>query len=258
MSKKKQGLDDNVKAIGKESSAAQQELSYLDSSHNMAKTQASQKDTRLRNFAFIVYPESAPSDWITILEDMHIPTLISPLHDKDVNPDGKQKKPHYHVLIMFDNKKTLEQFAEVRDAVGGVGREDVQSPRGYARYLCHLDNPEKYQYNRSDIIALNGARFESVAMNTADFQQDLTRILDIAKEHDTTNLSDLEEILRADALELYSAFVHYNAYVLRILKARQYKEQDNRDRQYKEALRQRAAREEQERLRRLNEEQDSK
>ena len=48
-----------------------------------------------------MYPESAPENWREILADLHIPVLISPLHDKDVTPDGEIKKAHYHVIIMY-------------------------------------------------------------------------------------------------------------------------------------------------------------
>lgn len=109
------------------------------------------RDSRARNFATVVYPESAPDNWQDILERHCIPAFISPLHDKDVNPTGEPKKPHYHVILMFDGKKSVEQVKEVFDTINGVGCETVKSIRGYARYLCHLDNPEKAQYEPAQV-----------------------------------------------------------------------------------------------------------
>lgn len=59
------------------------------------------KEGRTRNYATIVYPESAPPNWISILEDEHIASFISPLHDKDIENDGENtpKKAHYHVIV---------------------------------------------------------------------------------------------------------------------------------------------------------------
>ena len=54
------------------------------------------KDERKRNYATLVYPDSAPENWQEILSELKVPVFISPLHDKDVNADGKPKKPHYH------------------------------------------------------------------------------------------------------------------------------------------------------------------
>ena len=52
---------------------------------------------------------------------------------------------------MFEGKKSIAQVAEVFSTINGVGCEVVKSLRGYARYLCHLDNPEKAQYEPSDV-----------------------------------------------------------------------------------------------------------
>lgn len=109
------------------------------------------RDSRARNFATVVYPESAPDNWQDILARHAVPAFVSPLHDKDVNPTGEPKKPHYHVMLMFDGKKSNEQVMEVFNSISGVGCEVVKSIRGYARYLCHLDNPEKAQYDTSDV-----------------------------------------------------------------------------------------------------------
>ena len=115
--------------------------------------------SRTRNYATVVYPESAPEDWQTILEECFVPAFISPLHDSDVNPGGEIKKAHYHVVIMFDSVKTIEQAVAVFEKIGGVGCEKVNSIRGYARYLCHLDNPEKFQYPQEKVRALCGADY---------------------------------------------------------------------------------------------------
>lgn len=122
-------------------------------------SEKSRTDSRTRNFATVVYPESAPTDWQEILSQQFIPAYISPLHDKDINPTGEPKKPHYHVVLMFDGKKSIEQVQEVFKLINGVGCEVVKSIRGYSRYLCHLDNPEKAQYDISLVRSMCGADY---------------------------------------------------------------------------------------------------
>ena len=95
-------------------------------------------------------------------------SCISPLHDSDFNPDGEVKKAHYHVIIMFDSVKTPLQAKEIFDCIGGVGCEMVKSSRGYMRYLCHLDNPDKHQYNPLDVICLNGADYVDLCTLPSD------------------------------------------------------------------------------------------
>ncbi|WP_367695332.1 Rep family protein, partial [Helicobacter pylori] len=68
---------------------------------------------RTRSYAIIIYPDSANNEWLDILERTCIPCAISPLHDKDLEKDGTPKKPHYHVLFKFENKKSLKQIFEI-------------------------------------------------------------------------------------------------------------------------------------------------
>ena len=125
---------------------------------------------RFRNFATVVYPDSVntPEHWRSILEDFKTPILISPFHDQDLNVTGEPKKPHYHVLISFEGMKSPDQVKDLFDQVGGVGLETVNSLRGYARYLCHLDNPDKHQYCPSDVQQLSGADFFEIIALPSD------------------------------------------------------------------------------------------
>ena len=75
------------------------------------------KDVRARTWTFVAYPESAPENWRDILDGYHIPWVESPLHDKDVNPDGTVKKAHRHVILLFDGKKSFEQVKDITDAL---------------------------------------------------------------------------------------------------------------------------------------------
>ena len=43
------------------------------------------KEKRSNKWAFLLYQESAPENYLEILEEMHVPFVLSPWHDKDVN-----------------------------------------------------------------------------------------------------------------------------------------------------------------------------
>lgn len=147
--------------------------------------------SRIRNFATVVYPESAPTGWQDILIEQFVPAFISPLHNLDVNPTGEVKKEHYHVIIMFDGVKTNEQAKEIFDKIGGVGCERVQSIRGYARYLCHLDNPEKAQYLVEDVRCLCGADYSATIGLATDKYKAVGEIIDFCLEHQIVSYSQL-------------------------------------------------------------------
>lgn len=154
------------------------------------------KDGRARNFACVVYPESAPENWLQIIAEAKIPVLVSPLHNRDKNPTGEPKKNHHHVISLYENKKNEEQAREFFESFGGVGCEVVKSIRGYARYLCHLDNPEKAQYDTADVLQYGGADY-----------------LDII-ELPTDRLAVIREMqawLRANEVVSYAALMDYAA-----------------------------------------------
>lgn len=110
-----------------------------------------------RNWAFVVYPESLPSNWEEIIIETGLPMAFSPLHDKDVNPTGEPKKPHYHVICYYENATTSRAVKEyVTDKLNGTIPIKLESMVGMYRYHIHLDNPEKYQYDDRDRKFYNG------------------------------------------------------------------------------------------------------
>lgn len=130
---------------------------------------------------------------MSILDEMHIPAFVSPIHDKDLNPTGEEKKAHYHVVIMFDGKKTMDQARDVFSQIGGVGCERVSTIRGYARYLCHLDNPEKTQYKIEDVTALSGADYTGVIGLPIDRYKTIREMCIFCRENDVDSFADLSD-----------------------------------------------------------------
>lgn len=158
---------------------------------------------RTRNYATVVYPESAIDNWQDILGTSCVPCFISPLHYLDKNPTGEDKKPHYHIMVMYDGVKTVEQVKEFFTSFGGVGCEVVQSARGYARYLCHLDNPEKAQYNTADVKQYGGADYASVIGLATDKYKAIGEMMDYCVEN---NILSYSQLLMVARLEHYDWF----------------------------------------------------
>ena len=151
---------------------------------------------RTRNFATIVYPESAPENWESILSSHFVSAFISPLHNNDVNPTGEPKKPHYHVIIMFDTVKTSDQAQEIFNSIGGVGCEPVKCLRNYARYLCHLDNLEKAQYPTSDVKCIYGADYLSVISSASDKYVAIGEMQDFCDRYNVVSFYALSKYAR--------------------------------------------------------------
>ena len=187
------------------------------------------RDTRTRNFATVVYPESAPEGWQEILSECFVPAFISPLHDKDINPTGEEKKPHWHVLVMFEGKKSIEQVEEIFKKIGGVGVEKVNSLRGYSRYLCHMDNPEKYQYSPEDVRTLCGADYTGAVGLVTDKYKAIAEMIDYCKENGIESYATLLEHARMERFDWFRVLCDNGTVVIKeYLKSRSWT-----DRNYK-------------------------
>lgn len=153
------------------------------------------KDEKKRNWAFVLYPESAPSDWFEQLKLSGIQCAISPLHDKDLDPTGQLKKPHYHIILVYGNTTTYSNVKRFTDSLNQPIPQGLSQIRGYYRYLTHKDNPDKYQYDESDIRTANG-------FNIADF-------IELTKSEVVEIKKQLQMLIRnLDILE-YADFMDY-------------------------------------------------
>lgn len=153
------------------------------------------KMSKTRNWAFVVYPESVPDGWEELLANTHIPAFVSPLHDSDADENGELKKPHYHVILMMDGPITHKRANEIIAPFGGTqSAEYIKSLRGYVRYLAHLDNPEKAQYDPAEIVTINGANLADVlrfSQSDADKYQVIGEIMRYCEENGVHEFSAL-------------------------------------------------------------------
>ena len=186
------------------------------------------KTNRTRNYATVVYPESAPKNWQEILSDCFISAFISPLHDKDINPTGEPKKAHFHVVLMFEGPKTVEQAQEIFNKIGGVGCEKVNSIRGYARYLCHLDNPEKAQYSPEDVRSMCGADYAATIGLVTDKYKAIKEMMIYCQENNIISYSTLLEYCASERMDWFSVLCDNGTIVIKeYLKSRAWTQEKN-------------------------------
>ena len=158
------------------------------------------QDGRTRNWTLIVYPDSAPENWMDVVAGLHIPAFVSPLHDKDVRADGTAKKPHFHLVLCFKGKKALGQIQAISDQLSGV-RVDwehcaVGDLTGMVRYLIHFDDADKAQYDVGDIKAFGGADVLAHFADAADVDECVGQMMDWLDEQGITSFAALSRYAR--------------------------------------------------------------
>lgn len=148
---------------------------------------------RVRLWSAVVYPESAPEGWRDILDDLHIEWVEGPLHDRDVDGNGEVKKPHWHILFLFEGPKSFEQVRAITDELHAPIPQRCHSARGAVRYMAHLDSPHKAQYNPSDIIGHGGADVADLLRPTASQRYEL--IAEMMQWIVAEDITEMEDVL---------------------------------------------------------------
>lgn len=155
-----------------------------------------EKNVKKRNWAFVLYPESAPADWKDRLKQAGMKCAISPLHDKDENPDKTPKKAHYHVIVCYEGPTTYNNVKRLTESLNQPIPQPLEQVRGYYRYLTHEDNPEKAQYNKADIQTINGFAIQDFVELTRSEVGKITReIVQLIRDNNITEYSVLMNIL---------------------------------------------------------------
>lgn len=155
------------------------------------------KNVKKRNWAFVLYPESAPKDWREQLQQTGLQCAISPLHDRDVNADNSPKKAHYHVILAYSGPTSFNVVKGLTENLNQPIPQPLEQMRGYYRYLSHKDNPEKAQYDEREIKTING-------FDIADYVE-LTK-----SEVDRIKLS-LQKLIRELGMTEYCHLIDYLA-----------------------------------------------
>lgn len=121
----------------------------------------------------VFYPDSAPKDYQSIIQSWHLPVLISPVHDADLNADGNEKKQHIHLMIDFGSgqNKSYDQVFNYTNQLKGTIPIICHNRNSMIRYFVHEDNPEKHHYDRSDLISFGGFDYSPAFENYSSEEQ---------------------------------------------------------------------------------------
>lgn len=134
------------------------------------------------------------------LADLRIPVCCSPVHDHDtytdedvsawrrrhIDPDtgevateytnqeprvGDPKKAHIHIIVITKGPMFREDFSQLfydLIYIKVTAWEKVLHLDTLTRYMAHMDNKEKYQYNFTDIISFGGFSLKPISIQKTD------------------------------------------------------------------------------------------
>lgn len=101
---------------------------------------------RARTYCGILYPNEDPSHLFAIQHLRSSCNFVGIDHDMDIDAEGHLKKEHTHFIVRFPNARYMSAVAKEL----GILENYIQpcnDVKGYARYMVHLDDPDKAQYD---------------------------------------------------------------------------------------------------------------
>lgn len=182
------------------------------------------KTKRSNKWAFLIYEDSVPSNYLEILEELHIPFVLSPWHNMDIIKEtGEYKKSHKHGALFFDSLKSYNQVSEllIEKLNTPPKVEVVMSPKGMYEYFTHAENPEKTLYNVEDIESGCGFELDKflAEQNSDEF---LNEIIDIIENYDFTEFEDLVRYARNNNSVLLSLIIDKTYFFSKFLDSRRH------------------------------------
>lgn len=179
---------------------------------------------KARHWAIVVYPESAPDNWIELINDTHLTFAISPLHDKDTNPDGEIKKAHWHVILSWDGPVRKSVAKKMADLVGAPQPVKLESVRGAYRYFTHMDNPDKFQYDEKEIKTFNGFDISNyVALTKEEKYEAIKKIKKLIHERGIVEYIDLLDVVEVEDESLFKVVCDNTILVTAMLRSARHK-----------------------------------
>ncbi|HEL1566119.1 TPA: replication protein [Streptococcus suis] len=174
-------------------------------------------------WTFLLYQESAPENYVDILNDLQIPWIVSPLHGADLDKDGNIKKPHWHAAFFFDSLKSYKQVSslvtEYLKAPSHV--QIIHSTTGFFHYLTHAENPEKAQYSLEDIQYGAGFNLEQF-LQSQNIDSYLGSIIDLVETENIKEFSDLVTYARQSDTALLKLIINRAYFFSRYLDSKRH------------------------------------
>lgn len=171
------------------------------------------KNVKKRNWAFVLYPDSAPDNWRDLLQQTGLQCAVSPLHDKDLNPDGAPKKAHFHIIVCYSGPTSYNVVKSLTDSLNCPIPQALEQVRGYYRYFTHKDNPEKFQYEECEISSINGfSIMDFVELSKSEVLSIKRELQFLIRSADILEYSDFMDLLQDSDMDQQYDVASSNTY----------------------------------------------
>ncbi|MGJ5713550.1 replication protein [Staphylococcus auricularis] len=182
------------------------------------------KDKRSNKWAFLIYEDSTSSNYQDILEQMHIPYILSSWHNQDIDRStGEIKKSHKHGALFFDSLKSYSQISELLQQHLNTPShiEIIMSPKDMFDYFIHASNPDKTPYDVNDIESGCGFDLNKFLLDQGQYEV-FSNIIDMIEDQDFIEFQDLVMYARQHHLSYLDLIIQRTYFFAKYLDSRRH------------------------------------
>lgn len=200
------------------------------------------QDVKARAWTFIVYEDSTDiADFEANIKDLGRIGLraLYIRHDQDKQDDGSIKKTHWHVIIIWENTTTYKTAIDVAQNIADVSYiEPIRSLVGASRYLTHMDDADKYQYDKSDVICVGDVDYSEVIASSRNDRIELNAMISYIRENGVIHFDEFSYYCLSENPEWLRILTERNTFYFKNLIQAQYfrlkeEEDKKREKEYK-------------------------
>lgn len=143
---------------------------------------------RDRKFELVLYPDSDSyhCDAIIQLAQSYFSDWAYCLHYADTTDDGVLKKPHIHFVGKLSEVRSPDVVCkDLGLPINAIS--NIKSWKAACRYLIHLDQPQKYQYQPDDVVS----SFAILSFFSLPDEEQARRIMEYIVQNGCTKVSDV-------------------------------------------------------------------
>ena len=177
--------------------------------------------------AFLLYPDLSDIGGIQLYANIKYVMELNGLSGFASPVHHDSERYHVHVMVIRPSRCgfTMSTWREIADCLNAVNShvEVILSPHKYARYLLHLDNPEKEQFDLKSIKVFGNLDYLSYIKIQDAFEKVKSDDTEIVKDillyintYSVTNFTDLVDFALDRSINWiptitnrHSFFIHY-------------------------------------------------
>lgn len=202
----------NDKVITFDTEPTHEEVKQLVSKH---------KDAKTRAWTFIIWEDSTDVEQFKVAIKSQSRLGVRALyirHDRDVRANGEPKKVHWHIILIWDNSTTFNNALKTAQAVSNTKYiEPVRSLVGATRYLIHMDDPDKYQYDKDEVQTVGDVDFSELIESSRNDRIELKAMCEYIRDNGITHFDTFAYYCMNKNLEWFRILSERNTFFFKNL-----------------------------------------